>query len=340
MTNYQQAERGVLLDMGRKFWPKAKILALLKMMEQNDFNMLQLHFSDNLGFRIESKQFPQIVSEEYLTQKEVKEIIAAATEKGIEIVPDFDTPGHLNQVLKDFPNLGLKKKTTAGLEPDIWALDITNEVAIAFAFTIYQEYLSLFSKSRYFHIGADEFIDFSQVDLYPQLAETAKARYGEEASGLEIYVDYVNRLAALIKEHGKTARIWNDGFYRLDRHSLIELTDDVEVTYWTLWHQGMAPLETWLKKGYQVLNFNDNYFYFVFGEAANYTYPTAEKIQTNWQIETFASDQVIDESDKKQVLGTYFSIWADIPSALSCDEVLAKVEPILAAMQQKLKADS
>lgn len=338
MITYKQNERGVLLDMGRKYWPQEKIIELLNLMEKNGFNTLQLHFSENLGFRIECKKYPKIVSEDHLTQKEIQEIISIAYKKGIEIIPDLDTPGHLNQVLKNYPHFALKKQTESGeLVPDIWALDITNEQAISFILEIYQEYCELFSDSHYFHIGADEFIDFGNVHLYPQLVEASKQRYGQEASGLEIYVDYVNRLVEFMKEKGKISRIWNDGFYRLDRTSVLELTKDVEVTYWTRWNQQMAPVETWLEKGYKMLNFNDNYFYFVFGEAASYTYPTAEKITRDWNIDLFASDQQIEAADREQVLGMYLSIWADIPEALTCDEVLEKIAPVMEAVQAKLK---
>lgn len=337
MIEYKQNERGILLDIGRKFWPKEKIAKLIQLMDMYGFNTLQLHFSEDLGFRIESRKYPEIVSQKHLTQDEVREIIELAKKKQISVIPDLDTPGHLNQVLKHYPEFALKKRTEQQeLKPDIWALDITNEQAINLLFDLYDEYAALFSESRYFHIGADEFIDFSRVEDYPQLLENAKQRFGEEASGLEVYVDYVNRLVAFMKQKGKISRIWNDGFYRLDRTSLVDLTTEVEVSYWTRWDKQMASIETWLEKGYNVLNLNDNYFYFVLGEAAGYTYPTAEKV-AEWETNLFASDQIVNADLKEQVLGTYLSVWADRPQELSCDELLAKLQPVMQVLQEKLK---
>ena len=62
-------ERCLMIDIGRKFYSLADLKAIIRSMACFQFTHLQLHFSENEGFRIESQQFPEIVSEEYLTKQ-------------------------------------------------------------------------------------------------------------------------------------------------------------------------------------------------------------------------------------------------------------------------------
>ena len=69
-------------------------------------NALQIHFSENMGFRIECETDPAIVSDQYLTKVEVREILAEAKKYGIKVIPSFDSPGHVDQILKAHPEYG------------------------------------------------------------------------------------------------------------------------------------------------------------------------------------------------------------------------------------------
>ena len=71
-------ERCLMIDIGRKFYSLTDLKAIVRSMACFQFTHLQLHFSENEGFRIESQQFPEIVSEEYLTKQEIRELIAYA----------------------------------------------------------------------------------------------------------------------------------------------------------------------------------------------------------------------------------------------------------------------
>ncbi|NEE22896.1 family 20 glycosylhydrolase, partial [Streptomyces sp. SID7499] len=66
------------------------------------------------AFRIESKTHPEVVSDEALTQDEVRGIVALANSRHIEVVPEIDSPGHLGAVLAAHPDLQLRN--TAGVE--------------------------------------------------------------------------------------------------------------------------------------------------------------------------------------------------------------------------------
>ena len=62
------------------------------------------------------------------------------------------------------------------------------------------------------------------------------------------------------------------------------LNKNVEVCYWTNWDKGMAEVKEWLTKGYTLINFCDNDLFYVLGEEAGYSYPTAEKLEREGKI--------------------------------------------------------
>ncbi|MGO4936322.1 family 20 glycosylhydrolase [Fundicoccus sp. Sow4_H7] len=325
----KQSERGLSIDCGRKFYSQAEIFTLLDIMHANNMNFMQMHFSENEGFRVESERFPEIVSDEYLTKAEVREIIAYAAERGIVVYPEIDGPGHLRQFLTQYPDW---KLTDGELYShlDLGAIDITNPAAVSAIKDLYAEYFDLFSQAPYFHIGADEFVSFEKIHEYPKLTEYAVEKWGEGHTAVDAYIDYVNQMAQYVKEAGYIPRAWNDGLLRLDQEAKIEVDPELEITYWTKWHKDMAPIEDFLDKGYKVINFNDNFFYFVLGENAGYTYPTGEKISAEWDVNVFSGGQIADSDN---IIGSYFSLWADKPEALTGQQVLEMIqEPLKAKM--------
>lgn len=334
-VDYVQGRRIFMLDMARKFYSKETILKFIDALSFAQFNFLQLHFSENEGFRIECETAPEIVSETFLTKSDIREIIQYAQFAGIEIIPDFDSPGHLKQILKDRPEWQLVKKNAEGeLEKNPTALDISNPEAVEFILSIYREFAELFSSSRYFHIGADEFVDFDEMEAYPEIRAYAKEIYGEAAEGIDAFVGYVNRVIEEINALGFIPQVWNDGFFRLNRAEVVKLSTDVEISYWTKWNKNMAPVETFVEKGYTVTNFNDNYFYYVLGENAGYTYPEYDKVAGKWTPDMWPQDQVV-AVDPVQLPGVAVAAWCDLADAQTQEEVLTNLSPIFFAVMQK-----
>lgn len=335
-VTYQQEERILMLDMGRKYYSKDIIVKLIDSMCLAQFNYLQLHFSENEGFRIECNTAPEVVSEKYLTKDEIREIIAYARQSGIELIPDFDSPGHLKQILKHHPKWQLKKQSHCGkLKCDDSALNICNSQAVEFILSIYKEFAELFVESTYFHVGGDEFVNFDEIGSYPELRAAAKEKFGESAEAIDCFVDYVNHVSDKISSWGFIPRVWNDGFFRLNRKEQVKLSKEVEITYWTKWNKNMAPLTTFIEKGFSVVNFNDNYFYYVLGENVGYTYPTYDKIADYWEPSQYAHGQQIPKITS-QFPGVALAIWSDIPEAKSQTEVWNEVSYLLFAIIQKL----
>src|SRR6266496_6867288 len=90
--------RGLLIDVSRHFIPIEVLKRNLDGMAAVKMNVLHWHLSDDQGFRVESKRFSKLTGMGsdglYYTQAEIRDLIAYAHDRGIRVVPEFDTPGH------------------------------------------------------------------------------------------------------------------------------------------------------------------------------------------------------------------------------------------------------
>lgn len=158
-------------------------------------------------------------------------------------------------------------------------------------------------------------------------------------TGVDTYIDYLNEVAEHLESMGWTVRAWNDGLYRADQTQRVAPKPSIQITYWTKWHPMMAPVEDILAKGHQVINYNDGYLYYVLGEHAGYTYPTAEKIRASWHPGLFPNrtgeaKQEYTGAYPRELVGTTFSIWSDKPEAQTEGEVAAGIRGPLRAMAE------
>src|SRR5262245_8689706 len=102
--------RGLMIDVCRHWQPMEVIKRNLDGMAAVKLNVLHLHLTEDQGFRIESKKFPELHEKGsdglYFTQEQMREIIEYARMRGIRVVPEFDMPGHATSWLASHPELG------------------------------------------------------------------------------------------------------------------------------------------------------------------------------------------------------------------------------------------
>ncbi|MFD1400096.1 family 20 glycosylhydrolase [Lacticaseibacillus suilingensis] len=359
--------REVSVDCGRKYYSKAWFMNLIDEMAASKANDLLMHFSDKTGFMLESKSHPEVMSSQYLTQDEVKEIIAYAKQNFITVTPEFDMPGHLGQVLSQHPEFQLPvQQVVSGLRGGKMVtipigkplknsayLDITNPDAVAFMKSLLDEYMGLFGDSSpYFSIGADEYLgdDWTAAGMaqYPALVKAAQAKYGADATGVEAFYDFLNEMGDYVKAHGYQVEIFHDRIERRDATSKVALNKDFIVKYWTHCRTNMPTLQTMIDDGYKLINFDDGYLYYVLGQNAGYKYPKADNIYNGWDNGVFANvagdgkidgKEIVQKLDHSQLsdqfLGSAISIWSDNHDAQTEDEVAAQFAAPLRAFAQK-----
>ncbi|WP_216380332.1 family 20 glycosylhydrolase [Arcanobacterium phocae] len=340
------AERGLHIDAARKYFDAKWMKDRIREAASFGLNAIQWHFSENEGFRLESRAFPQIVSEHHITRDEAREILALARDLYVDIIPSLDMPGHLRKALSTFPELQLPPAHLApGAQPLAipdtgHALNIAHPEALDFARALIDDFAELFSDCHSWHLGGDEFVDFARISEYPLLAQTAQRQFGANANGFDLLTDFVNQISSHLKSHGFMPRVWNDGMLR---GNIVQLDPEVVLTWWTNWHAEMRPVSDALAANYRIVNFNDSLFYYVLGENAGYRYPTAERIKAaSWHPGLFPQlpsgvsaspiQEILPENGvyPNQLVGAFFSIWSDQPDAQTPAEVATGIHEPLA----------
>jgi len=164
--------RGLLIDVSRHFIPLDVLKRNVDGMVAVKLNVLHLHLSDDQGFRVESKRFPKLhemgSDGMYYTQGELRDFVAYAHDRGIRVLPEFDTPGHSRSWFVGYPELasnpGPYKVDPEG--PDS-VTDPTQEGTYKFLDKFVDEMAKVFPDA-YFHIGGDE-VDGKHWDANPKI---------------------------------------------------------------------------------------------------------------------------------------------------------------------------
>lgn len=193
-------ERAFFLDCGRKYYSPEWIMDMIKEISWSNMNAIYLHFSEEMGFRLESKTYPWLagadhtlcvngsasgVAEDdgkYITQDELRQIAEVAKLYHVELIPSLDSPGHMNYAVKkyneqyrtDIGNYFHYNGKTAlvqgsGSEPAQKSysrgIDISNPEAVTFAQNLYKEYAALFRElgCTKFDIGGDELLGWGSA---------------------------------------------------------------------------------------------------------------------------------------------------------------------------------
>lgn len=188
-------ERAFFLDCGRKYYSPDWIKDMIREISWSNMNAIYIHFSEEMGFRLESKTYPWLAGGDntlciggasygvaadngkYITQDEMREIAAVAKLYHVEIIPSLDSPGHMNYAVKkynakygtDIGNYYHYNGRTAivqGSGPEAAqknysrGIDISNTEAVTFAKNLYAEYASFFKElgCTKFDIGGDELL--------------------------------------------------------------------------------------------------------------------------------------------------------------------------------------
>ncbi|MFE9027299.1 glycoside hydrolase family 20 protein [Streptomyces iakyrus] len=325
-------QRGFMLDIARKNFTAGWIEDRVRELGDLKFNQLGLHFSDDQGFRIESSSHPEIVSQQHLTKAQVRKIIDLARSRHITIVPEIDSPGHLGAVLDAHPDLQLRTAQGSAVQG---AIDISKAESAEIVDDLLNEYADLFPGGPW-HLGGDEYQALTRSNpeaSFPQLAAAARERYGSGATVADLTTGWLNDRADTVRKHQRVPRAWNDGFFR---GTSVQAAKDIQVAYWTGKEIGArAPLE-YLEAGRKVINYNDEFLYYVLGEPQTFVYPTGQRIYEQWTPRVLRGTAAVPARYDGQILGGSFAVWCDLANSQTEAQVAAGVRMPLRATVQKL----
>lgn len=328
------------LDCGRKYFTVSEIEGIIDQLAENHFTHIQLAFgNDGLRFLLDDMSLT-VNGTEYdskkvtaaikngnssynsdtsaasgeLNQGDMDAIIKYANDKGIQVIPMFNAPGHMYTVVKAKSELGMgndyKNVETygQGKSPN-WAIKPTDETAVAFAEALLQKYAAYFASkgSTMFNVGADE--------------------SGLSSDNYLAYAKMVNAMNKIVKSEGMKTLAYNDGIYHTSYSSALKgkgengadftFDTDIIICYWTD-GANLATVETLLGKGFKVLN-NTNDWYYVLGDflfqiwaGGQWGYETALNGIKNTPVTRMKDGK--DYANSKQLLGSILCVWCDGPS--------------------------
>lgn len=328
------------LDCGRKYFSVKEIEGIIDQLAKNHYTHIQLAFgNDGLRFLLDdmsvtvngtkhesdavktaiqsgNSSYKSVTSAETgeLTETEMDTIIAYANGKGIQVIPMFNAPGHMYTVVKAKNDLGMGdtyievEKSSNQKSPN-WAINPTDETAVAFAEALLQKYAAYFASkgSTMFNVGADE--------------------SGLSSDNYLAYAKMVNAMNKIVKSEGMKTLAYNDGIYHTSYSSALKgkgengadftFDTDIIICYWTD-GENLATVETLLGKGFEVLN-NTNDWYYVLGDflfqiwaGGQWGYETALKGIKNTPVTRMKDGK--DYANSKQLLGSILCVWCDGPS--------------------------
>jgi len=285
------AWRGLLIDVSRHFIPIDVLKRNLDGMAAVKMNVLHWHLSDDQGFRVESKTFPKLAgmgSEgKYYTQDEIRDLIAYAHDRGIRVLPEFDTPGHSRSWFVGYPELASNPGpfTVDNENGPSSVTDPTREETYKFMDKFVEEMAKLFPDA-YFHIGGDE-VDPKYWDSNPKIQAFKEAHGMKTDADLQAY--YNQRLEKILAKHHKIMVGWDEILHP-------DLPKNIVVQSW----RGQESLAKAAEQGYRGL--------LSYGYYLDLMWPTTRHYATDPMSGAAAN---LTPEQKKLILGGESCQWAE-----------------------------
>lgn len=321
------AQRSLMVDVGRKYFSLDWLESHIRDLAYLKYNQFHLHLSDNFGFRLESELHPEIVSPEHYSKAEIRALIELAQRYHITIVPEIDMPGHMDAILKTYPHLQL---TNAQGECRPGDIDLTKAESYRLMQDILDEFIPLFP-GPYWHIGADEYLLFSEYERYPQLEAYARQRYGASATARDTYLGFVNWANEIVKAHGKITRVWNDGLHGA---TAITLANDMIYEHWCGFPGSLTPQEI-VDQNLYIMNSNADQLYYVLRNDGGWRrQANAEDIYKNFETHIYHAQKTLEPRHPYK-LGAKLHVWCDHPETQTQQEIAEGIMGSLRALAIK-----
>ena len=297
--------RGLSLDCVRCFFPVGEVRRVIEQMARVKLNVLHWVLTNDQGWRIESRQYPRLneISGPYYTRDEIRNVVAYARERGIEIIPEIDMPGHMTALLAAYPEYSCSGKPvqlakTGGIYPII--LCAGAEKTYELIDSLLGEVCSLFPGGR-IHLGGDE-----APKREWKTCPCCQQRKRDEglADENELQGWFMNRAIAIGLTHGKQAICWNESLMggNLDSSAAIQ--------YWTV--DQAEPTKVFLQKDGRLI-YSDMFSLYL-------DYPTVCTPLSR----VYGDAQVLDDLDvSDKVYGVEACLWAEhVRDAESLEQLL------------------
>ena len=352
INDYPQfSYRGMHLDVARHFFPIDSVKRYLDIMAMHNINKFHIHLTDDQGWRMEIKRYPELTYTSawrkgtvigrntnnydtirhsgFYTQAELRDLVAYAAERHITIIPEIDLPGHMQAALAAFPQFGC-----TGGPYEVWrrwgvsdeVICAGNETAMKFLEDVLNEVMDVFP-SEIIHIGGDECPKTRWHECpkcqakITQLGLRNDGRFTAE-DHLQSYV--MNRMEKVVKARGRRVIGWDE---------ILEgsISKSAMIMSW----RGTSGGITAAKKGHDVVMVSGDYLYFSQGQSLT---PENEPVFADGYLpveRVYAFRPLPEELNEKQqarIIGVQGCLWGEYVHSFK--DVEYDVLPRMAALSE------
>ncbi len=232
--------RALMLDPARHFLPVDDVKFFIDQMAKYKYNALQLHLTDDQGWRISLRSHPHLAGKQAYTEADLRELIRYAAERYIEIVPEIDIPGHTAAFLSVYKDLGCKHLKETPIEVGT----TVNRMLCASNPRIYEVFADVLGEvadifpSSYIHLGGDEAAvpaNWAKCEDCQNLMKT----YGYSRPS-QLMIPFFDRILAEVRKNGKKPILWCElnNIYPPADDYLFPYPADVTLVSW---RNGLTP---------------------------------------------------------------------------------------------------
>ena len=225
----------------------------------------------------------------YYTHDDIKEIVAYATQRGIDVIPEIDMPGHFLAAISQYPELACDGLIGWG---EIFSSPICpgKDATLEFCRNVFKEVFELFPY-EYVHMGGDEVekANWKKCPLCQKRIRTEKLGSVEELQAW-----FVRDMEKFFLANGKKLIGW-------DEVVTDGLSSDAAITWWRSWAKDALPTATAQKQ--KVIACPNEYFYFDYAQDQN----SVKKILAYDPC----ADERLSPEQKKYIWGVQANLWAE-----------------------------
>ncbi len=312
--------RGLMIDVARHYQPIEVIKRNLDAMAAVKLNVFHWHLTDDQGFRIESKSHPKLhelgSDGQYYTQKEIRDVIQYASDRGIRVVPELDVPGHASAILTAYPELGSKENMKYQIERYAGVfdptLDPTNEKTYEVLADLFEE-VALIFPDPYVHIGGDE-NEGKHWDENPKIKDFKQKH--SLTSNHDLQTHFNLRLQKILEKLNKKLVGWEEIMTP-------EMPTSAVIHSWRGVEEGLQPGESLVKaakKGhYSILS-------------TGYYIDRMHDIANHYLVDPLPKSSNLTKDEQKRILGGEVTMWGELVTPLTID---SRIWPRTAAIAER-----
>jgi hexosaminidase len=302
--------RGLMIDCSRTFWSKEVIKRYIDVLAFYKLNVLHMHLTDDQGWRLEIKKYPELTEKAaqfdkefdepkerqgYYSQDDIRELVAYASERFITIVPEIEMPGHSAEVFTALPQLSCSGELFK-IHPFFKGADIHKEVLCAgndetfdFLKNVLNEVVQLFP-SKYIHVGGDE-APKKFWQACPKCQERLKSENLANEDELQSW--FIKEIEKYLDSKGKNLIGWNE---------ILEggLAPNAAIMFW---HGNLKETLKAAEKGHKIVMSPTSHCYF------DYTY---ERISTEKVYGFNPVPKNLGQQNSQAILGVQANFWSHI----------------------------